>query len=45
MKSVCYLGDGLNACGGSKTAVTAGTRVDQIKFTDVDSCFTEESFC
>ena len=32
VKSFCYLGDRLNASGGSETAVTARTRIGWIKF-------------
>ena len=32
VKSFCYLGDRLNASGGSEAAVTARTRIGWIKF-------------
>ena len=32
VKSFCYLGDRLNASGGSEAAVTATTRIGWIKF-------------
>ena len=32
MKSFCYLGDRLNASGGSEAVVTARTRIEWIKF-------------
>ena len=32
MKSFCYLGDRLNASGGSETVVTARTRIRWINF-------------
>ena len=32
VKSFCYLGDRLNASGGSEAAVTARTRIAWIKF-------------
>ena len=32
MKSFCYLGDILNASGGSEAAVTARTKIGWIKF-------------
>ena len=32
MKSFCYLGDKLNASGGSEAAVTSRTRIGWIKF-------------
>ena len=32
MKSFCYLGDRLNASGGSEAAITARTRIGWIKF-------------
>ena len=32
VKSFYYLGDGLNASGGSKVAVTPQTRIEWIKF-------------
>ena len=32
MKSFCYLGDRLNASGGSEAAVTARMRIGWIKF-------------
>ena len=32
MKSFCYLGDWLNASGGSEAAVTARTRIRWTKF-------------
>ena len=36
MKSFCYLGDRLNASGGSEAAVTVSTQIGWIKFRECD---------
>ena len=44
VKSFCYLGDRLNASGGSEAAVTATTRIGWIKFKECGSYFAGKNF-
>ena len=41
---VCYLGDRLNASGGSEAAITARTRIGWIKFTECGELLYERKF-
>ena len=45
VKSFCYLGDSLNANGGSEAAVTAKTRIGWIKFRECEWLLYGKKFC
>ena len=44
MKNFCYLGDRLNASGGSKAALTARTRIGWINLENVGSYLWKKVF-